>query len=96
MTTKLARISDLSKANPEMKFSSIGHLIDYDMLKACHSKMDGSKAGGIDGVTKAIYGEKLDENLNALVHRLKSKGYKPKPARRAEIPKDKNPKHLLV
>ena len=44
MTTKLARISELSKQNPEMKFNSIGNLIDYDLLKACHSKMDGSKA----------------------------------------------------
>ena len=88
MTTKLARISELSKVNPEMKFSSIGHMIDYDMLKACHNKMDGSKAVGIDGITKAVYEENLDENLKALLHRLKCRSYKPKPARRIEIPKD--------
>lgn len=98
MTTKLARISDLSKANPEMKFSSNGHMIDYDMPKACHNKMDGSKAVGIDGITKAVYVETLDENLKALIQGLKCKGYKPKLARRVEISKDngKTAKHLLV
>lgn len=87
MKTKLARISELSRINPDMKFNSIGHLIDYDMLKACHNKMDGRKAVGIDGVSKADYESNLEENLRNLVNRLKNKSYKPKPARRVEIPK---------
>ena len=49
--------------------------------------MDGSKAVGIDGITKEEYGANLEENLNDLVRRLKQKAYKPKPARRVEIPK---------
>ncbi len=52
MGTKLERISQLSKENPEMAFTSIGHLINEEMLKECHEKMDGDKAVGIDGVTK--------------------------------------------
>lgn len=88
MKTKLARISELSKQNPEMKFNSIGHLIDYDLLKACHSKMDGSKAVGIDGMSKDEYDCNLDDNLKRLVKRLRNKRYRPKPARRIEIPKD--------
>jgi len=50
--------------------------------------MDGTKAVGIDGITKEEYGRNLEENLNALVERLKRKSYKPKPARLVEIPKD--------
>lgn len=88
METKLARISQLSKENPKMVFTSIGHLINEDLLKHCHEKMDGDKAVGIDGVTKEEYGRNLDENLHNLVNRLKRKAYKPKPARRVEIPKD--------
>ena len=88
METKLARISQLSKENPEMVFTSIGHLINEDMLKHCHEKMDGDKAVGIDGVTKEEYSRNLDENLRNLVNRQKRKAYKPKPARRVEIPKD--------
>lgn len=71
-----------------MVFTSIGHLINEDMLKHCHEKMDGDKAVGTDGVTKEEYGRNLDENLHNLVSRLKRKAYKPKPARRVEIPKD--------
>ena len=88
METKLERISQLSKENSEMVFTSIGHLINKELLKECHERMDGKKAVGIDGVTKEEYGEKLDENLENLIGRLKGKSYRPKPARRVEIPKD--------
>ena len=33
MGTKLERISELSKQNPEMVFTSVGHLINEDLLK---------------------------------------------------------------
>ena len=89
MGTKLERISQLSTENPEMVFTSIGHLINKELLKECHEKMDGDKAVGIDGVTKEEYGKELEENLDRLVERLKKKSYKPQPARRVEIPKDK-------
>lgn len=88
METKLARISELSAENPNMVFNSIGHLINVELLKECHADMDGKKAVGIDGVTKEAYGRNLDANLENLVGRLKSKSYRPKPARRIEIPKD--------
>ena len=88
MATKLARISQMSRENPKMIFTSIGHLIDKEMLRSCHVAMDGSKAKGINGVSKADYEEHLDENLDGLVERLKRKAYYPQPARRVEIPKD--------
>ena len=88
METKLARISQLSKENPEMVFTSLGHLINKEMLRDCHVQMDGDKAVGIDGVTKDEYGKNLETNLELLVERLKKKSYKPKPARLVEIPKE--------
>ncbi len=88
METKPERISQLSKENPEMAFTSIGHLINKEMLKECHEKMDGDKAVGIDGVTKEEYGRNLEENLDKLVERLKKKSYRPQPARRVEVLKD--------
>ena len=71
-----------------MVFTSLGHLINKEMLKSCHTQMDGTKAVGIDGITKEEYGRSLEENINALIERLKKKSYKPKPARLVEIPKD--------
>ena len=46
MATKLERIAQLSKENPNMVFTSIGHLINIEMLADCHIKMDGKKAEG--------------------------------------------------
>ena len=58
METKLERISQLSRENPNMVFTSIGHLINKEMLKSCHEVMDEEKAVGIDGVTKEEYSKK--------------------------------------
>lgn len=87
MTTKLARIAELSAQNPTMVFTSIAHMIDTELLRECHAKMDGDKAVGIDGTTKEDYDRNLEENLVELVRRLKNKSYRPQPARRVEIPK---------
>lgn len=57
--------------------------------------MDGAKAVGIDGITKEEYSRKLEENLENLVERIKAKSYKPKPARKVEIPKDNGKTRLL-
>ena len=91
MATTLARISQLSsenRDNPDFRFTSLAHLIDKRMLVECHASMDGDKAVGIDGITKKDYAENLDENLENLLDRMKRNAYKPKPARRVEIPKD--------
>lgn len=88
METKLARISQLSRENPGMVFTSIGHLINKDLLQVCHEEMDGNKAVGIDRITKEEYEKNLDSNLETLVEKLKNKSYVPKPARRVEIPKE--------
>ena len=89
MGTKLERISQLSKENPDMVFTSVWHMINIDLLKECHREMDGKKAVGIDGVTKEEYEKNLEENLTDLVERLKNRSYRPKPARRVDIPKGK-------
>ena len=78
METKLARISQLSSEHPEMVFTSIGHLINKELLKECHKEMDGKKAVGIDGITKEDYEVNLEENLDELIRKMKKKAYKPK------------------
>lgn len=71
-----------------MVFTSIGHLLNKELLQECHKKMEKGKAVGIDGVTKEEYGQNLEENLENLLERLKRKSYKPQPARRVDIPKE--------
>jgi group II intron reverse transcriptase/maturase len=45
------------------------------------------KAAGVDGVSKADYGEQLDLNIDDLVTRLRRNAYHPQPSRRRTIPK---------
>jgi retron-type reverse transcriptase len=89
MATKLDRIEEMSAGNTKLVFTSLYHLINEELLRECHEEMDGKKATGVDGVTKAEYEVNLDANLGNLVERLKRKNYKPQPSLRVYIPKDK-------
>ena len=57
-----------------MVFTSLGHLLNKEMLKSCHAQMDGTKAVGIDGITKEEYGRNLEENINALMKSISDGG----------------------
>lgn len=87
MTTKIARINQISIEKPNEIFTSIYHLINYELLKECFEELDGNKATGLDKVTKDMYFINLNENLNSLVNKLKTMSYRPSPARRVNIPK---------
>ena len=74
--TKLERIGELSAGNKETVFNNIGHLVNADMLKEQFQQLDGKKAVGIDKVTKAIYAEALDKNINSLITKIRRGTYK--------------------
>lgn len=87
METKLARITKISKERPKEVFTSIYHLMNKELLMLCHKELDGKKATGLDGVTKAEYEENLEENIEQLEKEIQSMSYKPSPAKRVYIPK---------
>ena len=87
MTTKIARINQISKERPKEVFTSIYHLINKELLKECFNELDGNKAVGLDIMTKDEYRTNLDENIDKLVNNLKNKSFRPSPARRVNIPK---------
>jgi hypothetical protein len=60
-------------------------------LEECFHHLAGRKAVGIDGVSKAEYGEHLDLNLKDLVARMRRMAYRPTPVRRVRIPKEGQP-----
>jgi group II intron reverse transcriptase/maturase len=64
------------------------HHFTVDNLRACFESLDAKKAVGVDGVTKAMYGQDLETNLQDLHRRLHQMAYRPKPVRRVEIPKE--------
>jgi len=85
--TKLQRIAWLSARDPSKRFDNLMHLFNEESLAACFHELDGRKAVGVDGVTKAAYGEHLEENLRALVERMRRMGYRPGAVRQVLIPK---------
>ena len=96
MSTKIARINQIAKERPKEIFTSVYHMIDKELLKECYKELDGNKAIGIDGITKREYGDKLEENLDNIVKRLKNKSYRPNPARRVRIPKANGKKRRIA
>ena len=86
--TKLDRIGKRAKYRKDTVFNNIGHVIDLDLLSESYRQLEGKKAVGIDGVTKASYGVKLEENLKDLLTKLRRNAYKPQASRLVEIPKE--------
>lgn len=68
--TKLIRIAEMARTNPETRFTSLYHCMNRERLLGCHRELDGNKAIGIDEVTKGKYEENLSQNINNLVERL--------------------------
>lgn len=85
MENELRNIREQSK-----KFKTVQgcmHCINDKTLIQEHKKQARGKARGVDGMTKIKYDEELEENIKDLVKRMKSFSYKPKPVKRAYIPK---------
>jgi RNA-directed DNA polymerase len=87
-TTKLEGIGKRAEFKKDPVFNNIGHVVDLELLRASYRQLEGAKAVGIDGVTKTSYGEKLEENLQDLLAKLRRNAYKPQASRLIEIPKE--------
>lgn len=92
---KLSLISERAHEEPDAQFTSLAHLLNKGFLRDCYDSLARNKAVGIDGVTWQEYGENLNANLEDLVARMKRKSYKPIPAKRVYIPKDKDSRRPL-
>ena len=93
--TKLALITQRTRKESQLQFTSLAHLLDVDFLRGCYFELGRDRASGIDGVSWQDYGKLLDENLENLVERMKVKRYKPQPAKRVYIPKNNTEKRPL-
>jgi group II intron reverse transcriptase/maturase len=89
--TKLRRIAWLSSKDKSKRFNNLMHLFNEESLTACFYELDRKKAVGIDGVSKDVYGTKLQENIQNLVAKMKNMAYRPGNIRKVEIPKEGSP-----
>jgi len=85
-TNSWLRIS-LSAKDLEKKFTNLFCHFSVQNLREAFHALDGSKAIGIDGMTKREYQKSLDANLADLVTRLHKGTYRPLPKRSVQIPK---------
>lgn len=69
------------------RLETLMNRVNETSIKKAHRQQMQNKAVGVDGITKAEYGENLDENVSNLISRMKRFSYKPQPVRRAYIPK---------
>lgn len=87
VSPKLERIAKLAKDAPQMAFTTLAHLIDVDWLREAYRRTRKGGAVGVDGQTADEYAANLEDNLHALLDRIKSGTYRAPPVRRVEIPK---------
>jgi len=88
MLTGIDRILHIVDQYPDRKLQTLMHLVNKTTLKEVHKKQEKSKASGIDQVTKEVYGENLDGNIDNLLARMKTFSYRPQPVRRTYIEKE--------
>ena len=87
MSTSLLRVVERARREPEGRFHSLAHLLDVPALERAFHRLRGNAAVGVDGVSKAEYGQALGANLEDLHGRLRTKRYRHQPLRRVHIPK---------
>jgi retron-type reverse transcriptase len=67
--------------------TSLVHHFSEANLRRAFQELDGSKAPGIDRVTKEQYRKDLDSNVAALAKSIREGRYRPMPSRQVLIPK---------
>ena len=87
MSTPLIRVVERARTEPEGRFHSLVHLLDVPALERAVNRLRADAAAGVDGISKAEYGQAIDANPEDLHRRLKTKPYRHRPLRRVHIPK---------
>lgn len=93
----LDRVRQVAKRDRRAKFTALLHHVTVDLLRQAYLRTRKEAAPGIDGMTWAQYGERLEDNLRELHDRLHRGAYRVKPSRRTYIPKaDGRPRPLGI
>jgi len=87
MSTGLQKVVERARREPDGKILSLAHRIDASALERAYRRLRNDAAVGLDGVTKAEYGQGLEPKLQELHERLKSRQWRHQPIRRVHIPK---------
>ena len=89
MSPGLLKVVERAKRDPEVRFTTLSHLLDEQALRRAYDRLRKDAAVGVDGITKEQYGQELERNVRELHERMRTKRYRHQPIRRVHIPKDK-------
>ena len=95
ISTKLRKIADQAADYPDMRFSTLAHHIDADLLFEAYRLTRKNRAAGVDKVTTGAYEVSLEENLKDLHERLRTGRYQAQPVRRVHIDKEDGKKRPI-
>lgn len=84
---RLDRINSAARSNPDQKFKALLQQFTVENLRQAFRSLDGSRAVGIDQITKDHYAKDLEANLHQLADRVSRGGWRPQPSREVLIPK---------
>ena len=87
VSTRLSRIAELARREPERAFSSLHHVIDVALLEAAYRGTRKDGARGVDGEGAVQFAANLPERLRDLRARWVTGAYRAPAVRRVHIPK---------
>jgi group II intron reverse transcriptase/maturase len=85
--SELDRVRRVAQKDRKARFTALLHHVDVARLRAAYWAVNPRAATGVDGVTWVDYGRELEANLQDLHGRVQRGSYRPRPSRRAYIPK---------
>jgi RNA-directed DNA polymerase len=89
--TKLQRIAEAARRNPDGGFTSLNHFLCPELLRAAFHRLRKDGAPGVDGRSWAEYEADLESRLPVLLDLAKTGLYRAPPVRRVHIPKGTGP-----
>src|SRR5215213_10150589 len=83
----LDRVREVARRDKDARFTALLHHVNVDRLREAYWAIRPQAAPGVDGVTWAAWGQKLEARLADLHDRVHAGRYRARPSRRAYIPK---------
>ena len=83
----LERVREAAKRDGQMRFTSLLHHMNVELLRRSYQSLKKRAAPGVDQMTWQEYGKEVEERLKDLHGRIHRGAYQAKPSRRVWIPK---------
>ena len=87
VSSGLARVRQAARRDKKMRFTALMHHVTPELLEHSYYALKREAAPGLDGVTWAEYGQRLQQRLAELHERVHRGTYRAQPSKRAYIEK---------